>query len=118
MQRQSQLFAFDASAKQDAEAWLAELKSNTEKEPLGKLFSMFKRETTVSTPLDLPPFLNDSDRQRGFTKEVKLCIVMPLFELSSHLQDPLQIPEKNHSFKTSRCKVQPSQAKTRIAGVM
>jgi len=60
MQRQSQLFAFDASAKQDAEAWLAELKANTEREPLAKLFSMFKRETTVSPLNDFPPFLQFS----------------------------------------------------------
>jgi len=47
MEHQAQPFAFDTSAKQDAGAWLAELKTNTEKEPLAKLFNMFKRETTV-----------------------------------------------------------------------
>ena len=47
MGHQAQPFAFDASAKQDAGVWLAQLKANTEKEPLAKLFSMFKRETTV-----------------------------------------------------------------------
>ena len=44
------LYVFDSSAQRSAKDWVAQIKASTEKEPLSQLFSMFKRETTVSLP--------------------------------------------------------------------
>ena len=44
------LYVFDSSAQRAAKDWFAQIKASTEKEPLSQLFSMFKRETTVSLP--------------------------------------------------------------------
>ena len=73
------LYVFDSSAQRSAKDYVAQIKASTEKEPLSQLFSMFKRETTVSLPKHC---------EQPAVHSMPLCPVLPVtFNLQSSVCD-------------------------------